>query len=106
MEGKIHIGTSGWHYKDWIGEYYPADLKTPEWLPDYPKDFKTTEINNSFYRLPKKEVVQTWTDKVPARFIFSPKFSRYLTHMKKLNEPEEPFERFFGVFDVMKKNWV
>ena len=101
--GKIHVGTSGWHYKSWIGEYYPKGMKTTDWLSYYTHDFQTTEINNSFYRLPKKEVAEGWAAKVPEHFRFSPKFSRYLTQMKKLNDPEEPFERFFSVFEAMKK---
>src|SRR5688572_6193569 len=99
----VHIGTSGWHYKTWVGDYYPKELKTPEWLPYYTNDFRTTEINNSFYRLPTLETVASWAEKVPPNFRFSPKFSRYLTHMKKLNEPEEPFERFFRIFQPMKE---
>ncbi|RYZ50745.1 MAG: DUF72 domain-containing protein [Sphingobacteriales bacterium] len=99
----IHIGTSGWHYKDWKGEYYPAGLKTSEWLPYYTRDFKTTEINNSFYRLPNIETVKCWNDCVPEDFKFSPKFSRYLTQMKKLKDPEDPFKRFFTVFEPMRE---
>jgi uncharacterized protein YecE (DUF72 family) len=102
-QGKIHIATSGWHYKAWVGDYYPKDVKPTQWLPFYTKDFQTTEINSSFYRLPKPETVEAWVDKVPVNFKFSPKFSRFLTHMKKLKEPEEPFERFFSVFAPMKK---
>lgn len=103
MAGEIHIGTSGWHYKAWVGDYYPTELKTPQWLPYYTNDFNTTEINNSFYRLPTLETVAAWTEKVPGDFRFSPKFSRFLTHMKKLNDPEEPFERFFSIFHPMKE---
>lgn len=102
-DGKLFIGTSGWHYKDWRGEYYPQTLKTAEWLAFYAKDFITTEINSSFYRLPSVDVVKGWMDTVPAQFRFSPKLSRYLTHMKKLNDPEEPFERFFRIFEPMKR---
>lgn len=102
-EGKIHIGTSGWHYKTWVGDYYPKELRTPEWLTYYANDFNTTEVNNSFYRLPTLETIEAWSKKVPRDFKFSPKFSRYLTQMKKLNDPEEPFERFFGIFEPMKR---
>lgn len=101
--GKIHIGTSGWHYKEWKGVYYPTGLKQAQWLTYYSDDFKTTEINNSFYRLPTRETVDQWAAKVPEDFLFSPKFSRYLTQFKKLNDPEEPFERFFSVFEAMKE---
>ena len=101
-EGKIHIGTSGWHYKEWRGDYYPREVRAADWLSFYTKDFKTTEINNSFYRLPSKEVVTAWMKTVPKDFRFSPKFSRYLTQFKKLNDPQEPFERFFSIFEPMR----
>ncbi len=100
--GSIFIGTSGWHYKDWREIYYPKTLKASQWLPYYSNDFRTTEINSSFYRLPTLETVHAWMSKVPPDFTFSPKFSRFLTQMKKLKDPEEPFERFFKVFSPME----
>ena len=104
MTGSIHIGTSGWSYKHWKGLFYPAKLPATKWLPFYAETFSTTEINGSFYRLPTQETVQKWIQQVPRDFVFCPKMSRYLTHLKKLNEPEEPLERFFNVFEPMKKN--
>lgn len=65
--------------------------------------FSTTEINGSFYRLPTVETVEKWTVQAPDDFFFCPKMSRYLTHMKKLRDPEEPLERFFSVFSPMHK---
>jgi uncharacterized protein YecE (DUF72 family) len=103
MKNRIHIGTSGWSYKHWKGIFYPPKLKTTEWIVFYSNHFKITEINGSFYKLPSLETVMEWTGKVPKDFLFCPKLSRYLTHMKKLNEPEEPLERFFGIFEPMKK---
>ena len=103
MKSSIHIGTSGWSYKHWKGIFYPAKLKTAEWITFYAQQFKTTEINGSFYKLPSKETVLEWMGKVPTDFMFCPKMSRFLTHMKKLNDPEEPLERFFGIFAPMKK---
>jgi uncharacterized protein YecE (DUF72 family) len=100
---KFHIGTSGWSYKDWIEVFYPKNLKPADWLTHYAKTFDCTEINGSFYRLPQKQTVINWVNKVPKDFLFCPKMSRYLTHFKKLKEPEEPLERFFGIFDPMKK---
>ena len=99
----IHIGTSGWSYKHWKDEFYPKGLKQTEWLSYYTRIFKTTEINSSFYRLPSEEMVKDWMKKAPKDFLFCPKMSRYLTHMKKLNDPEEPLERFFDIFQPMKK---
>lgn len=103
MKEKIHIGTSGWSYKHWKGIYYPEKLVPTKWLPFYAQTFKTTEINASFYRLPLEQTVINWTKMVPKDFLFCPKMSRYLTHLKKLHEPEESLERFFSVFHHMKK---
>lgn len=103
MEGSIHIGTSGWSYQHWKTIFYPPKLKPAEWIAFYAGQFKITEINASFYKLPSKETVINWTKKVPEDFLFCPKMSRYLTHMKKLLEPEETLERFFDVFEPMRK---
>lgn len=102
-KGKIYIGTSGWSYKDWKGVYYPEKMKSTDWISFYANDFDITEINSSFYHLPRHETIVKWIDKVPTGFKFCPKMSRYLTHMKKLQEPEEPLQRFFDVFSPMKK---
>ena len=103
MVEKIHIGTSGWSYKHWKDDFYPKGLKQADWLPYYAKTFKITEINTSFYHLPLEQTVINWTKKVSKDFLFCPKLSRYITHMKKLNEPEEALERFFEVFKPMKR---
>ncbi len=103
MKGGMHIGTSGWSYKHWKGIFYPNKLKAIEWISFYANHFPITEINGSFYKLPTRETVIEWTEKVPNHFLFCPKMSRFLTHMKKLNDPEEPLERFFQIFEPMKK---
>jgi uncharacterized protein YecE (DUF72 family) len=83
---KIHIGTSGWHYKHWKGTFYPADTKDKEQLSKYIAYFKTVEINNSFYRLPEPETFTLWKKSVPEDFLFVVKASRFITHMKKLKD--------------------
>lgn len=100
--GAIHIGTSGWSYKDWKGLFYPETLKNTDWLSFYANTFSITEINTSFYHLPKKQTVEGWVKKVPARFLFCPKMSRYFTHLKRLHDPEESLEKFFEVFEPMQ----
>ncbi|MFL5789351.1 MAG: DUF72 domain-containing protein [Flavisolibacter sp.] len=103
MLEKIHIGTSGWSYKHWKEIFYPPKLKSTDWLTFYSQFFKATEINASFYHLPSIDTVVNWTKKVPKGFMFCPKMSRYLTHMKKLHDPEESLEKFFSVFEPMKQ---
>jgi len=101
-KGKIYIGTSGWSYKHWKDIYYPSDLKTTDYLSFYAKDFSVSEINSSFYHLPREQTVINWVAKVPHGFKFCPKMSRYITHMKKLNDVQEALERFFLVFEPMR----
>jgi uncharacterized protein YecE (DUF72 family) len=90
---QIHVGTSGWNYRHWKGVLYPENMKTSEWLPFYARRFATVEINNTFYRMPEKETLETWRDSVPPEFVFSLKASRYITHMKKLKDSLDPVER-------------
>jgi uncharacterized protein YecE (DUF72 family) len=104
MAGSIHIGTSGWSYKHWREIYYPKEVKAKDYLSYFSKEFKTAEINTSFYHLPKPETVEHWIASVNSRFRFCPKISRYVTHMKKLNDPEETLTQFFGVFDPYVKH--
>jgi uncharacterized protein YecE (DUF72 family) len=84
----FHIGTSGWHYHHWRGPFYPEDLRPGDYLGFYRRKFHTVEINNSFYRLPSEKALTDWRESVPPGFIFAVKGSRYITHMKKLKDPE------------------
>jgi len=85
----IHIGTSGWHYRHWVGLFYPKGMKPDEMLQYYAGEFTAVEVNNSFYRLPDKETLIAWRDSTPGRFVFAFKASRYVTHMKKLKDARE-----------------
>lgn len=80
---KIFIGTSGWMYKDWGKRFYPAGLKE-EPLEFFSREFKTVEINFSFYHLPKAETFSKWRRESSRDFIFSVKLGQYLTHRKRL----------------------
>src|SRR5947209_10260770 len=91
--GRLRIGTSGWVYKHWMGIFYPPRMSGAEQLPFYAERFDTVEINFSFYRLPERSVFEAWRAQTPEGFLFAVKGSRYLTHMKKLKEPEEPVRR-------------
>jgi uncharacterized protein YecE (DUF72 family) len=91
----IRVGCSGWQYKHWKGDFYPSELRQSEWFAHYARTFDTVEINNSFYRLPEPQTFRSWRERAPAGFLFAVKASRFLTHMKKLKDPEEPLERFF-----------
>jgi uncharacterized protein YecE (DUF72 family) len=103
-KNKIYIGTSGWHYSHWKGAFYPDDLSSGDYLSFYQERFTTVEINNTFYKMPEKKTLLEWKDTVKKDFIFSVKASRFITHMKKLKDPEEPVSNFFSKVSVFKDN--
>ncbi len=92
----VHIGTSGWHYKQWIGDFYPPRFPPAKMLAWYAREFHTVEINNSFYRLPEEKTFKDWASRVPLGFLFAVKASRFLTHIKRLKDPEGPIDLFFS----------
>lgn len=89
----LYIGTSGWNYNHWRGVFYPEDMPQSKWLGYYASQFDTVEVNNSFYRLPERSTFEAWAKQTPGNFEFCIKASRYLTHIKRLKEPEEPLQR-------------
>ncbi len=95
MTEPIRIGTSGWEYDHWAGSFYPEGLPHTRWLEHYAEHFDTVELNNSFYRLPAADTFRTWSGRVPDAFTFAVKASRYLTHIKRLRDPEEPLHRLW-----------
>jgi uncharacterized protein YecE (DUF72 family) len=99
--GIVYIGTSGWSYKHWKGKFYPEQLGAKNYLNFYTQHYNSVELNNSFYKLPTEKAVRSWISEVPEGFKICPKMSRYLSHLKKLHDPEPSLERFFGVMDAM-----
>jgi len=93
------IGCSGWEYKHWRGDFYPISIARSSWFAHYAGIFDTVEINNTFYRLPERSTFRAWAVRAPPGFVYAVKASRFLTHMKKLKDPEEPLDR---LFDRMK----
>jgi uncharacterized protein YecE (DUF72 family) len=100
-KGNIHIGTSGWQYRHWKGPFYPEQISNDALLAYYSSRLQTVEINNSFYRLPEKETVRRWKERVPVGFIFSFKANRHITHMKKLKDPVDSLVRMLDVVDSL-----
>jgi uncharacterized protein YecE (DUF72 family) len=98
----VHIGTSGWHYGHWRGPFYPENLAPEDFLPFYAARFPTVEINNSFYQLPSESTLEKWRDTVPPGFIFAVKASRFITHMKKLKDPERSLAPFLERVALLK----
>lgn len=98
----LHIGTSGWSYKEWKGIYYPEKVKPVQYLYHYAQEFRCVEVNTSFYHLPKVKTVENWALAVPEGFRFCPKISRYISHYQKLQSSAESLRLFFDVFDLIK----
>ncbi|KAA3439489.1 DUF72 domain-containing protein [Rufibacter hautae] len=95
-KGTMYIGTSGWHYNHWKGNFYPAGVTAKQFTEYYLRFFQTVEINNSFYRLPSPETFAAWRNSVPPDFLFSVKASRFITHMKKLKDSQQSLSQFLG----------
>ena len=91
--GPIRIGTSGWHYKHWRGPFYPPDLPASSMLRFFARHFDCVELNNSFYRLPTREAFGHWRDTTPDDFAFAIKASRFMTHVKKLQDAKQTIGR-------------
>jgi len=91
---RCRIGTSGWNYRHWSGVFYPQNMRPPAWLQHYAKFYDTVEVNNTFYRLPSPEVFVRWGNEAPAGFCFALKASRFITHVKRLLEPERSAGEF------------
>jgi uncharacterized protein YecE (DUF72 family) len=89
----VWIGTSGWHYPEWKGSFYPRDRKPSDWLDYYSQRFRTVELNNAFYRLPTRDAFATWAATVPTDFVIAVKASRYLTHIRRLRDPAQAIGR-------------
>ena len=87
----IYIGTSGYFYKNWVGEFYPADIKTHELFNYYAKHFNSLELNSTFYRFPKITTLKSWKYKLKKinNFKLSIKANRQITHRSKLKNIDE-----------------
>jgi uncharacterized protein YecE (DUF72 family) len=99
----VRIGCSGFLYDHWRGPFYPEDLPRNRWLDYYCKYFSTVELNVTFYRLPERETFAKWYLSTPENFVFSLKGSRFITHVKKMKDCEEPIEAFFSRASVLKE---
>ena len=93
MTCDIRIGTSGYHYKHWRGPFYPKAMPPDKMLEFYSRNFDTVELNNSFYRLPTETAFDDWRQTTPENFVFAVKASRFLTHQKKLKDPESALQK-------------
>jgi len=102
-ERPVRIGCSGWNYAAWKDDFYggkPARL----WLEHYAQYFDTVEVNNTFYRLPRPEAVARWVEQTPPGFVFAVKGSRYLTHIKRLQDLGPGLDRFYASIEPLVRS--
>jgi uncharacterized protein YecE (DUF72 family) len=92
----VHIGTSGWSYAHWEGVLYPAGLASHRRLDYYLPQFRSAELNASFYRWPGDAAFEHWRRRLPTDFVLSVKAPRALTHAKRLFGPERWLTRIAG----------
>ena len=89
------IGCSGYHYREWEGLFYPADMPRNKWFDFYCEHFSTIELNTTFYKFPRVEALQRWKQRSPEGFIFSVKAPRLITHFKKFKEAQRYLFDFY-----------
>ena len=101
----LYLGTSGWQYKHWRETFYPKTVPQKTWLEFYAERFQTVELNNSFYRLPPPQNFEAWRERTPDDFVIAVKASRYLTHIKRLKEPQQPVQVFLENAKPLKEKF-
>jgi uncharacterized protein YecE (DUF72 family) len=99
---KAHVGTMGWSYKFWIGNFYPPGTKSSAFLREYVKHFDTVELDNTFYRIPSGKTTRIWREQSSENFLFSAKFPRIITHVKMLRSCEAELKAFMSKMAQLK----
>jgi len=99
--GTLYVGTSGFAYKEWKPELYPADLPQKKFLEHYASVFPSVEINATFYRMPTAKSLEQWLVETPESFAFTLKATQRITHIKRLNDADEELSYFLNVAKVL-----
>lgn len=100
---KIYTGTSGYSYKEWKGNFYPEKISADKMLPYYSTKLTAVEINNTYYRMPKMSVIETWAGEVPSNFLFAVKAPQIITHIKRLKNVSEETRYFLTLVAGLDK---
>jgi uncharacterized protein YecE (DUF72 family) len=100
---KFYIGTSGYGYQEWKGLFYPEKISAKKMLSFYADKFSSVEINNTFYRMPTINVVESWANQVPANFVFAIKAPQIITHVKRLKNVSEEIKYFLTIVSDLGK---
>ena len=100
---KLHVGTMGWSYVFWKGNFYPETLASKEFLAFYAKQFTTVEVDSTFYRIPRTQSALFWKEQTPEGFLFSLKFPQVITHVKMLENCQEETNVFLERAGLLKE---
>jgi uncharacterized protein YecE (DUF72 family) len=100
---EIRVGTSGYAYKEWKGQFYPEKISPREMLHFYSGRLNTVEINNTFYRMPREGVLTSWAEQVPGDFLFALKAPQVITHLKRLRDVFEETGYLFRTLSVLDR---
>ncbi|MBI4305833.1 MAG: DUF72 domain-containing protein [Chloroflexi bacterium] len=93
---RCFVGTAGWSYDSWVGDFYPTDLTRDRWLEYYAERLATVELNATFYRMPSADTFKTWAKRVPRGFKFAVKASRFITHTRRLDVDQSSVDLLMG----------
>jgi uncharacterized protein YecE (DUF72 family) len=101
VPANLRLGTVSWSKPDWVGSFYPADLKPPQFLEFYARRFNAVEIDSTFYRIPTPSMVTAWKERTPAGFIFAAKVPRRITHTKVLSDCQSEMTAFLKSMEIL-----
>ncbi|MCD6011533.1 MAG: hypothetical protein K0Q79_1395 [Flavipsychrobacter sp.] len=101
---KFYIGCAKWGRKDWVGKLYPNGTKDKDFLQQYAKQFNSIEFNGFFYNVHSREQVEKWVKAVPRGFLFCPKFTQYITHIRRLQNTKAEVDEFLNIVSAFGKH--
>src|SRR6476646_5935617 len=101
---KFYIGCAKWGRKDWVGKFYPKGTKEKDFLQYYATQFNSIEFNGFFYNIHSREQVEKWVSTVPKGFLFCPKFTQSITHIRRLKNVKNDVDEFLNVVSAFGKH--
>jgi len=99
----LHLGTIGWSYNFWRGNFYPNNIASKDFLAYYSSKFSTVEVDNTFYRIPNQQAIAKWREQTPDGFCFSLKFPGVITHVKMLKDCQRETDLFLERTQMLKE---
>ncbi len=101
MSADIFLGTQGWSYKSWVGNFYPDGTPPERYLSEYARQIRAVEIDSTYYRIPTPRMAAQWGEMTPDNFRFTAKFPQSITHEKMLKDVEAETQQFLEVMKLL-----